>query len=329
MPASLAADVPVFIATPTSAWASAGASLVPSPVIATSRPPSCSLLDQRELVLGRGLGEEVVHPGLVGDRLGGQRVVAGDHHGADAHPAHLVEALAHALLDDVLEVDDAERPGRLPVDVLGDHQRGAAGARRSRRRSAPTSSVGCPPLSRTHFITAVAAPLRTCRTAPSSVRSTPDIRVCAVNGDERRRAAARPASRSRRPYRSLASTTIERPSGVSSARLDSCAASASSLAGDAVDGQELGGLPVAQGDGAGLVQQQRVDVAGRLDRPAAHRQHVALHQPVHAGDADRRQQRADRGRDQADQQRDQHDAGDAVAGRARACPGAAACYALE
>ena len=43
LPASRAACVPVFIATPTSAWASAGASLVPSPVIATRLPPSCSL----------------------------------------------------------------------------------------------------------------------------------------------------------------------------------------------------------------------------------------------------------------------------------------------
>ena len=43
LPASLAALVPVFIATPTSACASAGASLVPSPVIATSLPPACSL----------------------------------------------------------------------------------------------------------------------------------------------------------------------------------------------------------------------------------------------------------------------------------------------
>ncbi len=42
-PASLAAWVPVFMATPTSACASAGASLVPSPVMATRRPPSCSL----------------------------------------------------------------------------------------------------------------------------------------------------------------------------------------------------------------------------------------------------------------------------------------------
>ena len=40
--ASLDADVPLFMATPTSAWASAGASLVPSPVIATRWPSACS-----------------------------------------------------------------------------------------------------------------------------------------------------------------------------------------------------------------------------------------------------------------------------------------------
>ena len=43
-PASLAAWVPVFMATPTSACASAGASLVPSPVMATRLPPACSAL---------------------------------------------------------------------------------------------------------------------------------------------------------------------------------------------------------------------------------------------------------------------------------------------
>ena len=51
-------------------------------------------LDQRHLVLGRRLGEEVVDAGLVGDRLRGERVVAGDHHRADAHRAQLGEALA-------------------------------------------------------------------------------------------------------------------------------------------------------------------------------------------------------------------------------------------
>ena len=52
LPASLAAVVPVFMATPTSAWASAGASLVPSPVMATSFPPSCSALIRSILVSG-------------------------------------------------------------------------------------------------------------------------------------------------------------------------------------------------------------------------------------------------------------------------------------
>ncbi len=54
----------------------------------------------------------------------------------------------------------------------------------------------------------------------------PLMRVCAVNGTK---VAPRLAmSRSRRPYFSLASTTTERPSGVSSASEASWAASASS-----------------------------------------------------------------------------------------------------
>ena len=44
LPASFAACVLVFMATPTSACARAGASLVPSPVIATSFPSRCSRL---------------------------------------------------------------------------------------------------------------------------------------------------------------------------------------------------------------------------------------------------------------------------------------------
>ena len=99
-------------------------------------------LDQGHLVLGRRLGEEVVDAGLLGDGRRGQRVVAGDHHRADAHAAQLVEPLAHALLDDVLELDHAEGPVALghderraavaghlgddPVEVEGE---GAAAAR--------------------------------------------------------------------------------------------------------------------------------------------------------------------------------------------------------
>ena len=52
LPASRAALVPVCMATPTSAWASAGASLVPSPHIATSLPPVCSSRIRRSLASG-------------------------------------------------------------------------------------------------------------------------------------------------------------------------------------------------------------------------------------------------------------------------------------
>ena len=103
---------------------------------------------------------------------------------------------------------------------------------------------------------------------------------------------------------------MERPSGVSSARLESCAASASSLAVDAADGNELDRLAIAEGDGAGLVEQQRVDVARGFHGLAAHGEHVVLHDAIHAGDADGGKQAADGGGNQADQQRNQHgDAG--------------------
>ena len=65
-------------------------------------------LDEVHLVFGFGFGEEVVDAGFAGDGGGGEGVVAGDHDGADAHGAELIEALAHAAFDDVLEMDDAE-----------------------------------------------------------------------------------------------------------------------------------------------------------------------------------------------------------------------------
>src|SRR5216684_8606306 len=59
-------------------------------------------------------------------------------------------------------------------------------------------------------------------------RFTPDIRVCAVKGTNT--ASCEASSRPRRLYCSFASTTIERPSGVSSASEESWAASAISAA---------------------------------------------------------------------------------------------------
>ena len=125
-PASLAAWVPVFIATPTSAWASAGASFVPSPVMATRLPPSCSRRMSAILSSGVASARKSSTPASCGDRRRGERVVARDHHGADAHRPQLVEALGHARLDGVLQADDAEHARRLAVALVGDDERGRA-----------------------------------------------------------------------------------------------------------------------------------------------------------------------------------------------------------
>ena len=86
------------------------------------------------------------------------------------------------------------------------------------------------------------------------------------------------------------------------------------LLGHAAHRLELGRLTIAERDGAGLVEQQRVDVAGRLHRAARHGEHVEAHQPVHAGDADGGEQRADRGRNERHEQRHQNHDGDRAAG---------------
>ena len=73
------------------------------------------------------------------------------------------------------------------------------------------------------------------------------------------------------------------------------------------DRQEVASLAVAERDRPGLVEQERGHVTGCFDGPPRHREDVALDESVHAGDADRREQRADRRRDEAHEQGDQHD----------------------
>ena len=78
------------------------------------------------------------------------------------------------------------------------------------------------------------------------------------------------------------------------------------LLGDAGRGHEIRGHAIADGDGAGFVEQQHVDVARRLDGAAAGGHDVAADQAVDAADADGAEQAADGRGNQADQQRDQH-----------------------
>ena len=268
-------------------------------------PPRCSLLDERELVLGRRLGEEAVEPGLLGDRGRGERVVAGDHHRADPEAAQLVEALAQPGLHDVLQMDDAEDPRSFSATTSG------VPPDREIDSTNSVSSGGTVSAALGDVVThAVGGTLadRVLLAAPHAVRrsaaeSMPDIRVCALKGTS----TASTGSTAITPYVSSHSRTIDRPSGVSSARLERSAALARRFSETPCTGSGRGRFPVADRDRAGLVEQQGRDVTRGLDRPARHGQHVVLHQPVHAGDADRRQQTADRRRDEAHEQRDEHD----------------------
>ena len=111
-PASLAAWVPVFMATPDVGLGQRRSVVGAVAGHGDEEAARLLLLDEGHLVLGRGLGEEVVDTGLRGDGCRGERVVAGDHHRADAHGPQLVEALPHARLHHVLEVDHADDPRR-------------------------------------------------------------------------------------------------------------------------------------------------------------------------------------------------------------------------
>ena len=79
--------------------------------------------DAAQLVLGRGLGHEVIHASLGGDGGGGHGIVARDHDGADAHFTQLGKALLDAAFDDVLEFHNTEHAAALAND-----ERRASGA---------------------------------------------------------------------------------------------------------------------------------------------------------------------------------------------------------
>ena len=109
----MATSVPVPMAMPTSACARAGASLMPSPTMATTFPSACSRFDLGDLALGQHLGHHPVDAGLAGDRLGRAPVVAGEHDHVEAHPPQPGDRLAGARLD---RVGHREQPGERAVD---------------------------------------------------------------------------------------------------------------------------------------------------------------------------------------------------------------------
>ena len=94
--ASIATSVPVPIASPRSAWASAGASLTPSPTIATTRPSACSRRTTSAFSDGQDLGDHLVDPDLGGHGAGRRLVVAGQQDRAQAERAQPRDGLGRA-----------------------------------------------------------------------------------------------------------------------------------------------------------------------------------------------------------------------------------------
>jgi hypothetical protein len=82
---------------------------------------SLLVADKAQLILRCRLSEKVVDARFGRDGRRRHRVIAGDHHGADAHAAQFGKTFANAPLDDILKVDNAEQAA-----ILRDGERRAA-----------------------------------------------------------------------------------------------------------------------------------------------------------------------------------------------------------
>ena len=145
------------MARPTSARASAGASLTPSPTIATLAPRCWSWLDCLVLVLREHLGEHLADAEITSDGVGDLFGVTGDHRHLDAHSAEIGHGLAGLRADLVLQrqapttwssCDQVEhrRAASLPaidrlLQVVGHRRALAPAAAPGRRRRSGTPSM--------------------------------------------------------------------------------------------------------------------------------------------------------------------------------------------
>ena len=222
LPASFAADVPVFMATPTSACASAGASLVPSPVIATRPPPSCSRRMRASLSSGVASASKSSTPASA--------AIACAVSGLSPVTMTVRMPIARSVGEPLLAGRSSRRPSGGSTPSSGAAVRVPHGDRRAGcRRCAEMRSTAAVQRRCARAAARRADPCgdqrsrRPCACCEPSGRSRPLIRVWAVNGTTSPAVLA-PASSPRLPARS----TTELPSGVGSASEASAAASTSS-----------------------------------------------------------------------------------------------------
>ena len=284
--ASMATSVPVPMAMPRSAWASAAASLTPSPTMATTRPSACRRRTTSTFWPGSTSAMTSSMPDLGGDGPGRAFVVPGQQHRAQAEPGELGDRLGAGGLDGVGD-DQDPADGAVPAD--GD-RRCDRPVRRGGGRPASVASRARRPL--------VGQPGR----APGDDGVPVDDALHAepLGRGELRRPAAGPRP-GRGPRRRSAAAT-----GCSEASSTAPTSASSSSSRDSGGGDDVDQAHPAGGDGAGLVQHHRVDPAGRLQDlraldedaqlgapPGAHQQRGGGGQPQRAGAGD--DQDGDRG----------------------------------
>src|SRR5262245_9296700 len=297
LPASLAACVPVFMATATSAWARAGASLVPSPVMATSRPSDWRSRISLSFISGVAWARKSSTP-------------------ASALMAAAVSGLSPVIMMVLMPMRRSwANRSRIPPFTMS-----LSWITPSTLASSDTTS-GVPPdvdmvstAARTLGGTLALSRLTWASMASAAPLRLPSVQIDSAHsrlGAELHKLCPHGLDVTLAQAVLLLGQHHDAPSfrGLVGQRGELGGVGERGLA-HAVGGKEGGGLPVAQGDGAGLVEEEHVHVARRLHGAARHGDHVLLDHAIHPRDADGREQGTDGGGNQADEQGDQHGDGD-------------------
>src|SRR5205807_5949662 len=220
------------------------------------------------------LGQKIIHASLPRNGRCGERVVAGNHHGANAHGAEVSEALEHSTLDDVGQRDHAQHP-----PVLGNQKRSAA----------PIGDVCNALLSFFgDLLAAFGNVFGDC--VGRAFADLPSVEV-----DSRH-----PRLRGKRNEHRIVRSKIASAQSVFFFCQHNNRAAFGGFVGE---GRKLGGVSevcfvhigarekhrgfaIAQRDGAGFVQQKHVYVPGCFHSAAGHGDNISLNHAVHAGDSD-------------------------------------------
>ena len=242
-------------------------------------------LDQRHLVFGTRLREEIVHASLPSDGCRGERVVASDHHGANAHRPQMLEPFAHSPFDNIRQRDYAQNTGVL---------------RHQKRRAAPVRNIRDALLSFFRDLLAAFGDMFQDRFRSALAN------LQAVEVHARHAGLGRKGNEDRIAMAKLATSQsifilCEYHNGAPLGRLVCKRCKLRRIRQLGLShiwaGIEHRCFAIAQRDRTGFVQEQHVDVSGCFHSAPRHGYDVSLDHAIHACDSDGRQKAADCGRD--------------------------------